>query len=93
MCAVTTAAVLGVLSKYGSTGVRTRVSYRSLADGFSAGSASAAPAFLSPLLVFGFGGITNIRRSTSSNSWPLRSGFTGGFTGRLATIGQPLACN
>lgn len=69
MCAATTAAVSGVLSKCGSIGARTRVSYRFLAERFLAGLAFAGPASLEAAL-FGAGDISSMRRSTSSNPFP-----------------------
>lgn len=85
MCAVTAAAASGVSSWCVSTGGRTRVSYRFLAERFLAGLALAGPAFLGAAL-FGVGDISSIRFSTSSNpfpgsgaSWSLGGGGVGAF--------------
>lgn len=50
-------------------------------------------AFLTAGAFLGSGGVSSIRRSTSSKPGPLGSGLAGGFTARLATVGQSLSCN
>lgn len=42
---------------------------------------------------FGSGGVSSIRRNTSSSSWALALGAAGSFTSRLATVGKSHSCN